>query len=77
MGFEPTGHLCPLVFKTSSIGRSDNPPETHALRHPLESASSLVDSANPSFFPQRLAEPWEARLPHLCEALDHRRCALS
>ncbi|VXB06316.1 hypothetical protein FRIGORI9N_170042 [Frigoribacterium sp. 9N] len=26
MGFEPTRHLCPLVFKTSSIGRSDSPP---------------------------------------------------
>ena len=27
VGFEPTGHCCPLVFKTRSIGRSDNPPE--------------------------------------------------
>ncbi|VXB61405.1 hypothetical protein PSCLAVI8L_150236 [Pseudoclavibacter sp. 8L] len=30
VGFEPTRHCCPLVFKTSSIGRSDSPPE--ALR---------------------------------------------
>jgi hypothetical protein len=26
VGFEPTRHLCPPVFKTGSIGRSDNPP---------------------------------------------------
>jgi site-specific DNA recombinase len=26
VGFEPTRHFCPLVFKTSSIGRSDSPP---------------------------------------------------
>jgi hypothetical protein len=26
VGFEPTRHFCPLVFKTSSIGRSDRPP---------------------------------------------------
>ncbi|VXC04390.1 hypothetical protein CURTO8I2_60119 [Curtobacterium sp. 8I-2] len=28
VGFEPTRHLCPPVFKTGSIGRSDNPPVT-------------------------------------------------
>ena len=28
VGFEPTRHFCPLVFKTSSIGRSDSPPPT-------------------------------------------------
>ena len=27
VGFEPTRHFCPLVFKTSSIGRSDRPPQ--------------------------------------------------
>ncbi len=32
MGFEPTRHLCPLVFKTSSIGRSDNPPDRNFCR---------------------------------------------
>ena len=26
-GFEPARHFCPLVFKTSSIGRSDSPPQ--------------------------------------------------
>mgnify|MGYP006946332295 CR=1 FL=1 len=26
VGFEPTKHFCSLVFKTSSIGRSDRPP---------------------------------------------------
>ena len=26
VGFEPTMHCCTLVFKTSSIGRSDSPP---------------------------------------------------
>lgn len=31
VGFEPTGHLCPLVFKTRSIGRSDNPPDRPSL----------------------------------------------
>src|SRR5690606_40309596 len=31
VGFEPTRHFCPLVFKTSSIGRSDSPPvKVHA-----------------------------------------------
>ena len=27
VGFEPTRHFCPPVFKTGSIGRSDSPPE--------------------------------------------------
>ena len=31
VGFEPTGHFCPLVFKTRSIGRSDNPPGRASL----------------------------------------------
>jgi hypothetical protein len=26
VGFEPTRHFCPPVFKTGSIGRSDSPP---------------------------------------------------
>ena len=26
VGFEPTRHCCPPVFKTGSIGRSDSPP---------------------------------------------------
>ncbi len=27
VGFEPTRHFCPPVFKTGSIGRSDSPPD--------------------------------------------------
>ncbi len=33
VGFEPTGHCCPPVFKTGSFGRSDNPPDGRQ-RHP-------------------------------------------
>ena len=32
VGFEPTKHCCSLVFKTSSIGRSDRPPLTILVR---------------------------------------------
>src|SRR5665213_457084 len=30
VGFEPTRHFCPPVFKTGSIGRSDSPPGSQA-----------------------------------------------
>ena len=42
VGFEPTGHCCPLVFKTRSIGRSDNPPDD-AARGIHRTASTLSD----------------------------------
>ena len=36
VGFEPTKHFCSLVFKTSSIGRSDRPPLSSLVgRRPL------------------------------------------
>lgn len=53
VGFEPTGHRCPLVFKTRSIGRSDNPPD-RVPKHPDEQSSSLADSTVESFFQGRL-----------------------
>lgn len=33
VGFEPTRHFCPPVFKTGSIGRSDSPPRRSQNRH--------------------------------------------
>ena len=39
VGFEPTGHCCPLVFKTRSIGRSDNPPD--GCEHPPTGVESI------------------------------------
>ncbi len=38
VGFEPTRHFCPLVFKTSSIGRSDSPPSHKCTREGLVAA---------------------------------------
>jgi hypothetical protein len=32
VGFEPTRHFCPPVFKTGSIGHSDSPPEETKFR---------------------------------------------
>lgn len=35
VGFEPTRHFCPPVFKTGSIGRSDSPPGSSEDEHRL------------------------------------------
>ena len=53
VGFEPTGHCCPLVFKTRSIGRSDNPPDREP-EHAVEQSSSLADRPVEPLFQARL-----------------------
>ena len=65
VGFEPTRHFCPLVFKTSSIGRSDSPPRkilrhlrfdaigqaSKRLRNPvLEKVADHLRRVHPNFF---------------------------
>ena len=63
VGFEPTGHCCPLVFKTRSIGRSDNPPDgRHEVAACVEQASSLADSTVELIVQQRMRRSWIARL---------------
>lgn len=45
VGFEPTGHCCPLVFKTRSIGRSDNPPERTESTEPRTRRDTAMDGS--------------------------------
>lgn len=50
VGFEPTRHFCPPVFKTGSIGRSDSPPDDRSCRN--DRVSSLSDAV-PASLPAR------------------------
>src|SRR6185312_4532215 len=61
VGFEPTGHCCPLVFKTRSIGRSDNPPDRYRIKTaPVEQSSSLTDGTADLLFQECPEEPLSA-----------------
>ncbi len=78
VGFEPTGHLCPLVFKTRSIGRSDNPPDRPSLpsRAPAHRARPRSPNAANAHVPvesTRYGRPDRGRSTRSCAFAPHPR----